>query len=114
MLLRRSESCLLLCARLLLVFRPPLVIGHAVDDLARFGIGEGKTALSGLGAVPFRQAVAAEACQIHQIDILDIRPLSQMRHETAKRCSLELGAGLVVHRILLLWPGPMWPRDGGD
>src|SRR5436190_5076597 len=101
MLLRGGEGCLLLGAGFLLIFRPPLVVGHAIDDLARFGIGEREAAVLGFGAIPFRQAVTAEAGQVHQIDVLHIGPLAQMLHEPAEGCSLELGAGLVVHRDLL-------------
>src|SRR6476659_10117890 len=95
--LRRGESGLLLGARFLLVLLAPFVIGHAVDDLARFGIAEPDALLLGCGAVPFRQAVAAEAGEVHQIDVLHIGALAQMRDERAERRRFKLGAGLVVH-----------------
>src|SRR6516165_284411 len=53
-LLLGGECGLLLCARFLLVFLAPLVIGHAIDDLARFRIGERNMALLGLLAIPPR------------------------------------------------------------
>src|SRR6476646_3362367 len=95
--LRRGESGLLLGARFLLVLFAPFVIGHAVDDLARLGIAERDALLLGRGAIPFRQAVAAEAGEVHQIDVLHIGALAQMRDEGAERRRFELGAGLVVH-----------------
>src|ERR1700730_5390194 len=105
MLLRGSESGPLLGARFLLVFRPPFVIGHAVDDLARFGICQRESAILGFGAIPFREAVAAKAGQVHQIDVLNVGPLAQMLDEAAEGCGFEFGAGLVVHRDLLLIAG---------
>src|SRR5438045_3373795 len=95
--LRRGESGLLLGARFLLVLLAPFVIGHAVDDLARFGIAERDALLLGRGAVPFRQAVAAEAGEVHQIDVLHIGAFAQMRDQRAERRRFELGAGLVFH-----------------
>src|SRR5712691_6370288 len=56
-----GKGGLLLGARFLLVLLAPLVIGHAVDDLARLRVGQRDALLLGSGAVPFRQAVAAEA-----------------------------------------------------
>ena len=79
----------------------PFVIGHAVDDLARLGIAERDTLLLGGGAVPFRQAIAAEAGEVHQVDVLHIGALAQMRQQRAERRGFELGAGLVVHLHLL-------------
>src|SRR5947207_724211 len=93
--LRRGESGLLLGARFLLELLAPFVIGHAVDDLARFGIAERDALLLGRGAVPFRQAVAAEAGEVHQIDVLHIGAFAQMRDQRAERRRFELGAGLV-------------------
>src|SRR4051812_9428318 len=62
---------LLLVARgLVLVLGLPLVVRHAVDDLARLGIGDLDALLARLLAVPARQAIAAEAGQVHQVDVL--------------------------------------------
>src|SRR5215471_18926174 len=108
--LRRGERRLLLGRRFLLVFLAPLVIRHAVDDLARLGIAERDALLLGRGAVPFRQAVAAEAGEVHQIDVLHIGALAQMRDEGAERRRFEFGAGLVVHLHLLV-PLCSTPRD---
>src|SRR5260370_9790062 len=101
MLLRSGEGGLWLGGSLLLYVRRPFVIGHAIDDLPRFGIGQRKAAIFGFGAIPFRQAVAAKAGQVHQIDVLNIGSFAQMFHEPAEGCGLEFGAGLVVHRDLL-------------
>src|SRR5260370_34629082 len=102
--LGRGEGGLLLGARLLLVLLAPLVIGHAVDDLARLGVAERDAAFLGRGAVPFRQAVAAETGRVHQIDVLHVGALAQMRDQRAVRRGFELGAGLVVHLHLLCCP----------
>src|SRR5713101_3605589 len=105
MLLKGGESGLLLAARFLLVFRPPFVIGHAVDDFPRFGICQREAAILGFGAIPFGEAVAAKASEVHQIDVLNVGPLAQMLDEAAEGCGFQFGAGLVVHRDLLLFAG---------
>src|SRR6185437_5384154 len=100
LVLRGGEGGLLLRARLLLMLLAPLVVGHAVNDLARLRVGKLDTALPGGLAVPSRQAIAAEPGQIHQVDILHIGALAQMRDEGAERRGFEFGAGLVVHAYL--------------
>ena len=95
------ESLLLVARGFLLVLGLPLVVRHAVDDLARLGIGDLDALLARLLAVPARQAVAAEAGQIHQVDVLHVRALLQMRDQAAEGGGFELGAGLVVHGVLL-------------
>src|SRR5262245_12836067 len=80
----RIEGLLLLRAGLFLMLRLPFVIGHAVDDLPRFGIGQFHAALLGRFAIPARQAVAAEAGEIHQVEILHVGALPQMLHEAAE------------------------------
>src|SRR6266436_4047518 len=95
-----GEGGFLLGAGFFLIFRPPFVVGHPINDLPRLRVRQRQAALLGFGAIPLRQAVPAEAGQVHQIDVLDIGPLAQMLDETAKRCRFELGAGLVVHRDL--------------
>src|SRR6516225_1373595 len=102
MLLGGGEGGLLLGARLFLIFRPPFVIGHAINDLARLRVRERDAALLSLLAIPPRQAIAAKAREVHQVDVLNIGPLAQMRDEPPECRSLELGAGVVVHRHLLL------------
>src|SRR6185369_4202878 len=55
-----------------LVFRFPGLVGHAVDGLPALVLAQGDAL--GVGGVlePVGQAVAAEAGQIHQVDILDV------------------------------------------
>ena len=59
-------------------------------------------ALGRFRAVPFRQAVAAEAGEVHQVDVLDVRPLAKMPDQPPERGRFKLGAGLVFHRIDVL------------
>src|SRR5216683_3290770 len=92
--LRGGKGRLLLGARLLLVLLAPFGVRHAVVDLARLRIAELDALLVGRGAVPFGQAVAAEAGEVHQVDILHVGALAQMRHQRAERRGFELGAGL--------------------
>src|SRR5262245_1351172 len=91
------EGLLLIARGFFLVLGLPLVIRHAVNDLARLGIWHLDALLAGLFAIPARQAVAAEAGQIHQVDVLNIGALPQVLHQAAERGGLEFGAGLVVH-----------------
>src|SRR6516162_7707753 len=100
-LLGGGESGLLLRARFLLIFRPPFVVRHAIDDLPRLRVRQRDVALLGLLAIPPRQAIAAKAGQVHQIDVLDIGPLLEMRNEAPECSGFELDASVVVHRILL-------------
>src|SRR4029453_2273500 len=97
MLMRLRERLLLLAARFLLVLRLPLLVRHAIDDLARLRVGERHALLLGGGAVPFRQAVAAEAGEIHQVDVLHVGAFAQVLDQAPERGGLQLGAGLVVH-----------------
>src|SRR5258708_2231991 len=99
MLLRRGEGGLLVRRRLLLVLLAPFVVGHAVDDLARLRVGQRHALFLGGGAVPFRQAVAAESGQVHQVDVLHVRALAQMLNESAEGRGFELSAGLVVDLV---------------
>src|SRR5579864_1597450 len=98
--LRGREGGLLLGRRLLLVLRAPFVVGHAIDDLARLRVGQRDALLLGRLAVPTRKAVAAEAGEVHQVDVLHIGALAQMCDERAERRGFEFGAGLVVHAHL--------------
>src|SRR6516162_548881 len=101
-LLGGGESGLLLRARFLLIFRPPFVVRHAIDDLPRVRVRQRDAALLSLLAIPPRQAISAKAGQVHQIDVLDIGPLAEMLDEAPECRGLEFSAGLVVHRNLLL------------
>src|SRR6185369_10263718 len=100
---------LLVAGSFLLVLRLPLVVRHAVDDLARLRIGHLEALLAGLLAVPARQAVAAESGEIHQVDVLHVRALLQVRNQAAEGRGLQFGAGLVIHGIspwLRIWAQP--------
>ena len=57
----------------------------------------GITAFLGSGSIPFRQAIAAEAGQIHQVDVLHVGTLAQVLHEPPEGSGLEFGTGLLVH-----------------
>src|SRR5262245_23069695 len=92
---------LLVAGRFLLVLGLPFVVRHAVDDLARLGIGDLDALLARFLAIPARQAVAAETGEIHQVDVLDVGALLQMRDQAAESGGFEFGAGLVVHGGLL-------------
>ena len=95
-----GEGGLLLGARLFLVLFAPFVIGHAVDDLARLRVGKLDALVLGRGAVPFRQAVAAEPGEVHQVDVLHVGALAQMRDEGAKGRGFKFGARLVVDLLV--------------
>src|SRR4051794_27553085 len=90
---------------LLLVARLPLVVGHAVDQLAGLGVRQLDAARLRRLAVPAAEAVPAEAGEVHQVDVLDLGPLAQVLDQRAEGRGLELGAGLLVvggrHRVLL-------------
>src|SRR4029453_12197243 len=96
--LRRRERGLLLRRRFLLMLLAPFVVGHAVHDLAGLGIAQRDALFLGGGAVPFRQAVAAETGEVHQIDVLHVGAFAQMLDQAPERGGFQLGAGLVVHR----------------
>src|SRR6266545_399961 len=100
-LVRLVEGLLLVARGFLLVLGLPFVVRHAVDDLARLGAGKLDTLLTRLLAIPARQAVAAKARQVHQVDVLHVGALLQMRDQAAERGGFEFGAGLVVHGGLL-------------
>ena len=55
-----------------------------------------EAALLGRRAVPFREAVAAEAGEVHQVDVLDLGVRAQMLDQGAERRRLELGPGALV------------------
>src|SRR5882757_1959199 len=55
-----------------LMGRLPGLVGHAVDGLAALVLGHRRTLGVGGFLEPVRQAIAAEAGEVHQVDILDI------------------------------------------
>src|SRR4051794_36127083 len=108
--LRCRERRLLLRRRLFLMLLAPLVVRHAIDDLARLGIGQRDSTLLGRRAIPFRQTVAAEPGEVHQVDILHVGALAQMRDERTECRGLQLGTGIVVDRIGAHLGPPFPPR----
>src|SRR5665213_531447 len=102
-----GEAGLLIGARLPLVLAAPFVVRHAVDDLARLRVAELDALFPGGGAVPFRQAIAAEPGEVHQVDVLHVGTLAQVLDEGAERRGFEFGAGLVVDLLVHGGSSPM-------
>ena len=84
-----------LCGRGIgLVARFPLGGWEPVDRLARGGLVERRAGIDD----PVGQAVAAEACKAHQLDVLRIVPVAQMPDKAAERGSGHF-IGQFVKRI---------------
>src|ERR687892_529683 len=64
-----------------LVLGLPLGIGHSIDKLSSFLIAHLDPSFLGGLTVPLRKTIAAESCQIHQIDILNLSMHLQMVHQ---------------------------------
>jgi hypothetical protein len=92
-LLRRLE---LLGRGLALIGRLPGLVGHAVDGLAALVPGHLRALGVGLLLEPVGQAVAAEAGQIHQVDVLDVGAGAQMRDQAPEGRRFEFRSGFVV------------------
>src|SRR6185312_6758731 len=92
------ERGLLVLGSLFLMLRLPLLVRHAVDPLAALVLGHRNPAFVGGVLHPVRQAIAAEARKIHQIDILHVGACAQMLDEAPESGGLEFGSGLVVER----------------
>src|SRR5690606_1330755 len=90
------EGGLLLRRGFLLIPRPPLVIRHAVDRFARLILAHGLAGCAGCLLVPVGEAVAAEAREVHEVDVLHVGSLAQMRDQLAECSGFELGSGLLV------------------
>src|SRR5580704_10761922 len=90
------ECRLLIGGRFLLMLGAPFVVGHAVDDLAALVLGH-RQAL-GVGRVlhPVGQAVAAEAGQIHQVDVLHVGAAAKMLDQAAIHRGFEFRAGFFI------------------
>src|SRR5690606_14139022 len=78
------EGGQLVVARLFLMLGLPLLVRHAVDDFARIVLTERLACLASRFLIPVRQAVAAEAGEIHQVYVLDVCALPHVLHELAK------------------------------
>src|ERR1700757_158558 len=81
----------------LLILCLPGFVWHPIDYIACCGIAERQPALLGSGPIPFGQAIAAEAGQIHQVDVLHVGTLAQVLHEASEGSGLEFGTGSFIH-----------------
>jgi hypothetical protein len=81
---------------LLLMKRPPFVIGHSIDPLPGCILGNRDASLGGGFLEPVRQAIPAEARQIHQVDVLDVASCPEMFDKAAEHRRFELGLSLGV------------------
>ena len=102
--LRRLEGGQLLRSGLLLVLRLPLRERLAVDRFARLVPGHGDAARFGGFAVPVRQAVAAEAGEDHQVDVLHVRSfLHQVLQQPAESGGFD-GGGFGIEVVHMASP----------
>src|SRR5580700_502279 len=94
------ECRLLIGGRFVLMLGAPFVVGHAVDDLAAFVLGHRQA--FGVGRVlhPVGQAVAAEAGQIHQVDVLHVGAGAQVLDQPAVDGGFKLGLVVGSHGLL--------------
>src|SRR5215203_1494272 len=83
-------------ARLALVTRLPVVVGHAVDVLAALIPRQRHTARVGRVLEPVREAVAAEAGEVHEVEVLHVGSRPQMLDQPAEGRRLELAARRLV------------------
>ena len=90
------EGRLLLGRRFGLILGLPLGVGHAVHDLSRACLVELDAPGCGRLLVPARQAVSAEPRQLHQGDVLHVRPLTKMLDQLPKGRRLELDSGAFI------------------
>src|SRR5690606_6708047 len=78
------ERCLLVRRSLCLIARTPFIVWHAIDDFSRrFLVERDPRCLSCL-PIPVGEAVPAKTGQVHQIDVLNIGTLAQMRDQASK------------------------------
>src|SRR5262249_14398888 len=94
-LLRRLERGELLRRRFLLMLGLPLRERLAVDALAGLILCHRLSALFGSLAIPVGEAVATEAGQDHQVDVLHVGARGiQMLQQAAERCGIEFVVGV--------------------
>ena len=79
-----------------LVLCLPRLVGHTVDCLAAVILAQRHALCVRRVLQSVRQAIAAEPCKIHQVDILNIGAAAQMLDEPAKYSRFQFHAGLVV------------------
>lgn len=85
------EFSLLLIAGFALIFRLPLLIGHAIDERSRLFPRYIASSRFCCIYIPIGKAIPAETRKIHQIDVLHLWPRSEVLDETAQNRRLELG-----------------------
>src|SRR3984957_13461955 len=81
-----------------LMRRFPSLVGHAVDGLAALVLAHRRALGVGLFLEPIGQAVAAEAREIHQIDVLDVATGAQMFDQAPEHRSFKFRSALLVDR----------------
>src|SRR6202521_115167 len=92
-----------------LMSRLPGLVGHAVDGLAALVLAHRRTLGVGFFLEPIGQAVAAEAREIHQIDVLDVAAGAQMFDQAPEHRRFKFRSGLLVDchgllsRLLSRW-----------
>src|SRR5882762_2302633 len=79
-----------------LICRLPGLVGHAVDGLAALVLGHRSAFGVRLVLEPVRQAIAAEAREVHQVDVLDIGAAAQMFDEAPEHRGFKFRSGFVV------------------
>src|SRR5262249_52092059 len=82
---------------LFLVLGLPLLERLAVDDLAALVLGHRHALLVRRLLHPVGEAIAAEAGEIHQVDVLHVGTAAQVLDQAAIDGGFEFGAGLLVH-----------------
>src|SRR3954452_24449604 len=104
-LMPRVECGLLRGRGFLLVLRLPLLIGHAVDLLTALVLSERNTLVVGGFLHPVAEAIAAQAREIHQVDVLHLGARTQMLDEAAEHRGVEFGLGFFVesHEAILYY-----------
>src|SRR5215218_8426055 len=95
-------TCLFKCGLLLgrgflLILRFPLLERHAVDRFAALILAHWHALGVRCFLHPVGEAIAAEAGEIHHVDILHVGTRAQMVEQTPEGGGFEFGAGLVVH-----------------
>ena len=84
---------LLLGRRLFLILGLPFLVGHAVDDLPRFRVGQPDALRLGFLAIPAAEAIPAKAGEVHQVDVLHVGSLAQMLNQAAECGGFQFGGG---------------------
>ena len=91
------------CSQLLgrcgsLKFFLPGLIRHAVDSLAALILAHRDALGVSFFLEPVGQAVATEARQVHQVDVLNVGTTAQMLYKPPKRSGFKFCSGFVVDR----------------